>query len=248
MNTRPAAEQTFPSRREWAAVLFALVFPSILTYAYFVALAGESAALQQSTYAVGKIVQFGFPALWVGFVARERLRVTAPSSRGMGIGLIFGVGVVLVMLALHQLCLRGTELFARPEAEVPRKIAELGIDSVTKFAALGVFYSLFHSLLEEYYWRWFVFARLRTLTKLPTAVVVSSVGFTAHHVIVLATYFGWSSPFSYVFSAAVCIGGAFWAWSYHRSRSLYAPWLSHAIVDAGIFLLGYRMVRDTLVT
>ena len=65
----------------------------------------------------------------------------------------------------------------------------------------------------------------------------------AHHVLVLATFFGWSSPATYVFSLAIAIGGAYWAWLYARSGSLYGPWLSHLLVDAGIFLIGYDLLH-----
>ena len=30
--------------------------------------------------------------------------------------------------------------------------------------------------------------------------------------------------------------GAAWAWIYHRSGSLLGPWLSHLLIDAGIFV------------
>jgi membrane protease YdiL (CAAX protease family) len=69
----------------------------------------------------------------------------------------------------------------------------------------------------------------------------------AHHVILLATYFGWSSPWTYAFSLAVAVGGAVWAWLYERSGSLVGPWLSHLVVDAAIFLVGYDLARDLLV-
>jgi uncharacterized protein len=36
-------------------------------------------------------------------------------------------------------------------------------------------------------------------------------------------------------------GGAFWAWLYHRSGNLIAPWLSHALIDAAIFTVGYDL-------
>ena len=42
------------------------------------------------------------------------------------------------------------------------------------YLLLAVFYSAIHSLLEEYYWRWFVFGRLSQLCKLPTAIAISS--------------------------------------------------------------------------
>ena len=36
--------------------------------------------------------------------------------------------------------------------------------------------------------------------------------------------------------------GVVWALLYYRSKSLWGPWLSHAIVDAGIFAIGYDLV------
>jgi membrane protease YdiL (CAAX protease family) len=123
------------------------------------------------------------------------------------------------------------------------KIEGFGVDTLWAYAALGVFYSLIHSFLEEYYWRWFVFAQLRRLVTVPMAVVISSLGFMAHHVLLLGTFFGWDSPLTWTFSVAVAIGGAVWAWLYHRFDSLYPVWLGHLLVDAGIFWIGYDLMR-----
>jgi len=111
-------------------------------------------------------------------------------------------------------------------------------------AAVGVSYALVHSLLEEYYWRWFVFRQLRLSMSLGWAIAISSLGFMAHHVILLKTYFGWESPATYLFSFAVAVGGAFWASLYERTKSLYAPWISHMLIDAAIFLIGYDLARQ----
>ena len=73
--------------------------------------------------------------------------------------------------------------------------------------------------------------------------MVSSLGFMAHHVILLATYFGITEPVTWVFSLAIAVGGTFWAWLYHRTGSLLGPWLSHLLVDAAIFLIGYEIVQ-----
>jgi membrane protease YdiL (CAAX protease family) len=78
------------------------------------------------------------------------------------------------------------------------------------------------------------------------AIIVSSVGFMAHHVIVLSVYFGWFSPASVFFSLAVAVGGATWAWIYYRSGSLVGPWASHLLVDVGIFVVGFDLVRPLL--
>jgi membrane protease YdiL (CAAX protease family) len=65
----------------------------------------------------------------------------------------------------------------------------------------------------------------------------------AHHVVVLGLYFGWTNPWTWLFSGATAAGGAFWAWLYQRSGSIYGPWASHLLLDAGIFAIGYDLVR-----
>jgi membrane protease YdiL (CAAX protease family) len=44
------------------------------------------------------------------------------------------------------------------------------------------------------------------------------------------------------FSLAVAGGGIVWAWLYERTRSLYAPWVSHALIDAALMAIGYAML------
>ena len=65
----------------------------------------------------------------------------------------------------------------------------------------------------------------------------------AHHVIVLAVYL----PAQYrvavlFFSAMVAVGGLLWARLYEKSGSLYAPWLSHLIVDVALMVIGYDLM------
>lgn len=245
MTVEPAGQPgpRFPA----AAVGFAMVWPTALTLLYFVVLAGSAVAVQQTTYAVGKTIQFGFPLLFVLLVSRERPRFFATGGRGLLAGVGFGLAVAAVMLGLyHGWLLPGGHL-EQPAEEVRRKITDLGLDNVWKYVAVGLFYSVVHSLLEEYYWRWFVFRLLRRRCSSPVAIAVSSLGFMAHHVVLLGTFFGFGAPSTYLFSAGVALGGAVWARLYERSGSLVSPWISHLLVDAAIFLLGYDLAGDLLV-
>ncbi len=267
-----------------AAVVLAMVFPTVLTFAYFVLLAGSPAWLQQAVYVVGKAVQFAFPALLVTLLRVRRrvpndgtsnsasrmqvaalvrrqirraklrlLQVCRPRSRwfrrnagSLAIGVGFGLLVLVAMFGLYQLVWKANPVFAGASQAIRAKIVGLGIGGLWMYAAVGVFYALCHSALEEYYWRWFVFGQLCSRLRRVPAVAISSLAFMAHHVILLATYFGWSSPWTYVFSLSVAAGGAIWAWLYQRSGSLVGPWLSHLVVDAAIFLVGYDLARDVL--
>jgi membrane protease YdiL (CAAX protease family) len=63
--------------------------------------------------------------------------------------------------------------------------------------------------------------------------------FAAHHVVLLAVFFGLGSPLTWLLAAAVAFGGLIWSTQYQRSGSLWGPWIGHALVDAGIFAIGY---------
>ena len=226
----------------YRAVLFALVYPTVLTWVYFIALADESSVMQQTAYTGGKLIQFGFPLLWTWIYRRRSLGLPAPRLAGVLEGLAFGAVVAGGMMLAYHFWLKPSGLFTAATEPMVAKLTGIGLLTPVAFIALGVFYSLFHSFLEEYYWRWFVFARLAETARLWVAILVSGLGFAAHHVLVIGFYFGWMSPTTWLFSAAVAIGGGVWAWLYHRSGSLVGPWLGHLLVDAAIFAIGYDLV------
>ena len=230
-------------RRDWFAVLFALGLPTLVTLAYFFWSEGLGVELRQGIFGIAKILQFSFPLFWVWAIQRHRPRPWPSSCRGVGLGLAFGFVIFAAAMGLYHGWLKSADFFTVGIVPIQEKIAEMGLDAAWKFAAIGVFYSLCHSLLEEYYWRWFVFGQLKRLVPLTPALLISALGFMAHHVLVLGAFFGMASPVTWLFSLAVAMGGGFWAWLYHRSNSLLGPWLGHLLVDAAIFAIGYELAK-----
>ena len=231
-----------PTTGDRVIVLIALVLPTAVTWLYFIALQSAPAHFQQGAYGVGKTIQFALPLVWVLGVQRRFERPAIPPRWALVAGALFGLAVAVVMAASYFGLLARSEVFAAPQQTVRAKIASFGIHSPLAYLALAVFYSAVHSLLEEYYWRWFVFGQLNQQTSRPLAIAISSLGFAAHHVLVLALYFGWTSPLTWFFALCVAVGGAVWAWLYGAAGSLAPTWLSHAIVDAAIFAIGYQML------
>ena len=225
-----------------AVIVLALVLPTLVTLVYFVALDGAAEWLQKTAFGICKTVQFALPLVWVLFVMRERPNFARPDWRGLVEGGLFGLAVAGLMAVLYFGWLKPGSYMVEPAKEAREKIASFGVNSLAAYLVMAVFFSAIHSLLEEYYFRWFVFGRLARWINLPAAVAISSLAFAAHHVLILARYFTWGSPLTWVFTAGVAIGGVVWALLYYRSKSLWGPWLSHALVDAGIFLIGYEMV------
>jgi CAAX protease family protein len=233
-------------RADWAAIAVALTLPTAVTWIYFIWLDGAAEGAVKGAFGVGKTVQFLLPAVWVYLVQRQRPQLARPQLWSMIAGAIFGIAVGMAMATLYFAWLKPAGLFDGPAAAARDKVQSFGINSLAGYAALALFYSAIHSLLEEYYWRWFVFGQLARGCKLPVALAIASIGFAAHHVLVLGLYFGLvgeTALLTWIFSAGIAIGGAVWAWLYHRGGSLAAPWLSHALVDAAIFAIGCDMLQ-----
>jgi membrane protease YdiL (CAAX protease family) len=175
-------------------------------------------------------------------VERRRTYPQLPTRQGLVFGILFGVGVGAGGLGLYAL-LRDTHLLQSAPAKLTAKVQEFGLTTPALYILFAAGLSAVHSLLEEYYWRWFVFGRLRKLVRVPWAIGVSSVAFMAHHVIDLIVFFpGRFWTVVVPLAAAVAVGGAIWAWLYDRTGSIYAPWISHGLIDVAIMVAGYDMV------
>jgi membrane protease YdiL (CAAX protease family) len=240
----PAEEASRPNAAQLGALAFGVAFPALLTAVYFVGLAGAPRPVQQGVYLAGKALQFGLPAAWFLRGPSGLRRLGMPSTRGALLGVAFGLAVFLAALALyHGVLVPLRMLEGGPTEAVRAKVASFGVIGPWRFLALGTFYSLLHSAAEELYWRGFVFGELRRTCQTGAAVLGSGLAFSAHHVILLAVFFGWGSPLTWALSLAVAVGGAFWAWLYQRTGSLVGPWLGHLMIDAAIFTVGWDLVR-----
>lgn len=244
------AEKTALRNANLVAIIFAMTYPTLLTWIYFTALKDSPGTWQQAAFGIGKLVQFGFPAFWVFVIQRQRFGLERPTTRGLGLAMALGLFEVVAGLALYFVYLKPAGVFDEPIQEMLAKLQGFGLGSQLGLIGLGVIYSLVHSWLEEYYWRWFVMKQLlpesHSPQLWPRALLISSFAFAAHHVLVLAGYFQWSSPWTYILSAIVAIGGGLFGWLYLHSKSLYAAWLAHAFADAVIFFIGYDLLAGML--
>ena len=196
---------------DWAEqgiLLIALLLPTLVTWLYFVALTSAPPTIQQTAYGFGKTIQFALPAVWVYWVQRERFEWLKPTRAGLLLNVLFGGAVVALMMAVYHLWLNPSGYLAPGSPagqQVIDKVQGFGVTNLGSYVALAAFYSLIHSGLEEYYWRWFVFARLRRFMPLGSAITISSIGFMLHHIILLGTYFDWALLPTTLFSVAIAI-------------------------------------------
>jgi len=177
------------------------------------------------------------PAVW--WLAFDRRGPGGPPSRARGFGAAAGLGagiaasILLVYWAARHLGLLDP-------ATVATRAAATGLDDPRLYLLGAVYWITVNSLLEEFVWRWFVFRRFETLIGGGLAVGAAGLAFTAHHVIALAAQF--TPETAALGSLGVLAGGTMWSWLYLRYRSIWPCYLSHAIADVPIFVIGYALI------
>ena len=185
----------------------------------------------QALYVATKLFTFILP---LAFVRWEKPR--RPSSKGLALGGVLGLLISGSLFALLASPFGETVRAAAPA--ISAKVAELGI--AEHFIVFAIVISIFHTLLEEFYWRGFVFTGLSKVTTRAKAHALAGIGFSLHHIAILDQFL----PLVHALwlATAVGIGGIIWSLLYAREDSLFAPWLSHIIVDVALMVVGYQLI------
>lgn len=179
-----------------------------------------------------------FPVAWTLWVARERISFSPlPPERRReawsGTALLCALTLAVVF---GGYALVGESLL---DAEALRESVERsGIGTPARFALAALAISFGNSLLEEYFWRWFVYRHCETLVGARVAVPLAALLFTSHHVVTFCVLFGTSAGIAA--SIAVFIAGCVWSACYLRWRSIWPGWIVHVVADlAGVALGAY---------
>lgn len=227
------------SFRFWFALLPAMTLPFVASLFYFVLF--QESTWTRLIYSGTKLFTLIWPLLvfyWIWQKPLPRFPLEWKLHlRSLPLGLLSGCAIVALMFGCLQTPL-GTLVNDSTEL-IRKKSQQMGI--LEHYWLFALFLSLMHSLLEEYYWRWFVFKHLRNhLSSAFLAHLIAGIAFAAHHIVVTTQFF----PFLWglFFGSAVGIGGILWSFMYERHDSLFGAWISHLIVDLGIFLVGHKLL------
>ncbi|MDN7227484.1 CPBP family glutamic-type intramembrane protease [Planococcus sp. N064] len=100
---------------------------------------------------------------------------------------------------------------------------------------------LANPVLEELYWRGYMFNRLRMKGSALYAVGMSAAFYTLYHLLSIIPIF--EAGFSFVAVLPVFIAGLFWGFIREKSGSMTATIISHVLSDFGIVCVYWFIVR-----
>lgn len=214
-------------------VIPALFLQGLGAYLYFVVLADTAVA--SPMYAAVKVIMLVWPLLWFALGAPiPRFHLTF-NRQTITTGIVAGVGISFVIAAYAALSY-GNLL---PYANLLTTKAD-DLFPLAYYVPVAIIFSLLHSLFEEYYWRWFAFGGLRHRMSDTAAMVASSAAFTFHHVLILSQFF--PVTLTALASIGVFVGGCIWCVMYRKANALTGAWISHAMIDATLFAIGYTLI------
>ena len=220
-------------RRDTAVAPVALIMPTLFVLCYFVFF--PDPPLSRVFYGLSRAFFILLPLLWVMVADKQPFPRPRFKTDGMRAGIISGLVIGIAAISLYANVFQDI----LPLAKVHEKAGQLGFGGAV-FPLFALFIIIANSTIEEYYWRWFGFSKLRVVMRPWPAILASALGFAAHHVVILAIFFGW--PCGLFFGFSVGVGGGLWCWLYKRYDSIWPGWVSHAIIDAAVMLIAFDML------
>ena len=190
------------------------------------------------------------PVIWLLRVERRRPRIPRWSNRGMVAAHVTG-GLIFAIIAIGYYAVGRYWI----DADAMRQqVTTNGLGTPLLFLLGALYWCTINSMLEEYFWRWFISDRLvevmpaglmgRVRWGFRTGDLIAALGsallFTAHHIVALSTLVDVRT--NVAASAGVFVGGLTWSLLYLRHRNIYACWVSHVYADIIIFYLAYRIL------
>jgi uncharacterized protein len=176
-----------------------------------------------------------FPVIWWVGIEGKPISIVPPKRFDWLTGSVIGLLLFGVILAAYWLFLRHWI----DVVSLRQRLQSIADITPLSFQVGGVYFTLINALIEEYFWRWFIYSRLREVVSDIWAVVVSAVFFTMHHTISLAVFTDWRV--TVVGTLAVFAAGVIWAEYYRRYRSVWSNYLSHAMADLALHIAAWQI-------
>ena len=218
--------------RNLVALLLSVPFTSI---GAIMALVIAPGMVGQTVLVICQIWLLLLPIIWLLKVEDKPLQISKPTQFDWITGVIIGLLIFAIILTIYWLLLQHWI-----DVNLVRKRLErvVKIDRQT-FKLGAAYFILINALIEEYFWRWFIYSRCEKLVSSQLAVFLTSLFFTLHHTIALAVFTDWR--ITSIGSLAVFIAGIIWSEYYRRYRSIWSNYFSHAIADLALHIVAWQV-------
>jgi uncharacterized protein len=163
----------------------------------------------------------------------EELNLRYLDKNRFKLGFIFGISSFLIVLAAY--------FIFKGSIDLNGIVSDLREKNITpaNFILIGLYVTLGNSLLEEFFFRGFIFLNLYNMKKEKLAYLYSSMLFGLYHIGIFKAWFNiWLILLCLV--GLITVGFIF-NWLNTKSNNFINSWLVHIFADSAIILIGLKM-------
>lgn len=219
---------------EKRSAIFALLLVGLApTVSIFISFATDGGLFSQIAYLFSKLWMILIPLFWYLKIDGGKFSLSKPKNGGYLMSAGLGLGMSSLILATWFL------VDDRIDGDLLRDAVEpVGLLDVRLYIGGVIYWTVLNSLLEEYVFRWFLVVKSEALVGTGTpAILLSAFIFVIHHTFALL-FFGFPWWANLLASISLFVGGAIFSWLYIRYRSVWMPYIAHAICDIAVFGIG----------
>jgi uncharacterized protein len=216
------------------ALLLSLPVPTIGVLFGMVLFPGLPAG--QVVFMSAKIWILLFPLIWYFHIEKNKIEKFKCSANGILPGVISGGSIFVIIVAAFIFI--GKDMID-PD-QLKKTVFSAGVNNPLRYILLSCYWTLINSLLEEYFWRWFLVRVCKNIFGSTAAILISAIGFSIHHIIAMQVYFTWN--FVLLCTLGIITGGIIWSRLFITYKTIIPGYISHAMADAALFTIGYLII------
>jgi len=165
---------------------------------------------------------------------KDALNIEKPSLKQFRAGFIMGIGAFGIIIIAY--------LVLKEYIDLGNIMVELENNvKVTKntFIFIAIYITFINSLIEEFFFRGFIFMNLYENTNKFIASVFSALLFSLYHMAMFKTWF--DPAIMAVALLGLFLTGTIFNWLSIKSKNFINPWIVHLFGDAAIMTIGLKM-------
>lgn len=156
------------------------------------------------------------------------------SKKKLFVSMLLGLLVYILILSTYLLLRNFIDLNS-----IKNILSENLNVNKNNFIFIALYISFVNSLLEEFFFRGFIFLNLNKLIKPKYAYIISSMAFAVYHLAIMGSWFNLGVFF--LAMVGLFIGGVIFNYLNVSNSNIYGSWLVHMMANFAINTVGFMM-------
>ncbi|HHX59994.1 MAG TPA: CPBP family intramembrane metalloprotease [Epulopiscium sp.] len=190
--------------------------------------------IQKSVIKVGLFLIFPMIYTLLDKNIKTRDSFKIKSRKSLGFSLLLGIGIYMVILGAYFVLKRFIDL-----SNIMIMLDQKANVDKSNFIGVALYISFVNSLLEEFFFRGFLFLNLIRISSRKLAYLISAFVFSLYHVAIMGS---WFNPVIFIVAMiGLFVGALIFNYLNEKDENIYNSWMVHMMANLSINTVGLIM-------